>query len=100
MVPSLDDFCKAKRKKGDSMIQLITADDAKKETQKVIDAKADDILNEIATKIQDSIRKGDFFFYINKPLSDRVKTILCKNGYTVNDASNQFDGCCIKISWK
>lgn len=82
------------------MIQLITADDAKNETQKVIDAKADDILNEIATKIQDSIRKGDFFCYINKPLSADLITILCENGYTVDNVSNQFDGCCIKIGWK
>ena len=82
------------------MIELMSADAARRETQKVIDAKTEDILIEIATKIQDSIRKGDFFCYINKPLSADLKTILCENGYTVNDASNQFDGCCIKIGWK
>lgn len=82
------------------MTELMPADTARRETQKVVDAKNDSILSEIAAKIQDSIRNGDFFCYIAEPLSANLKTILCENGYTVTDMSNQFEGCCIKISWE
>jgi hypothetical protein len=86
--------------KGDHVTELIPADTARSETQKEVDAKNSSILSEIATKIQDSIRKGEFFCYINKPLSDKVVSILRENVYTLKDVSNQLDGCCIKIGWK
>lgn len=82
------------------MTELMPADAARRETQKIIDAKAEDILNEIAAGIQDSIQSGEFNYDVYKPLQDKVISILRENGYEIKDMSTQFDGLWIRISWK
>lgn len=62
---------------------MISAKEAKEQTNKFFQANTDKELNEIEKQIKQAISYGEFFVYMDTRISNPTKEILEKLGYEV-----------------
>lgn len=77
---------------------MLTASEAREQTNKVKERKTDMFLDMINKEIEKAINNGENEIYLSEFINDDLKDIMLKYGYKIERFDNQLDTW-TKISW-